>query len=397
MGNLDIEVFKDKGITVIEGLKCYGFKEGKNGLGIIKCKGKVAGVFTKNKIKAAPVHFTKKIVKNGSIDGIIVNSGNANAYTGEKGLEDAEKMAELLAEKIGTKPKKIAVASTGVIGVPLNMKLIENELNRIFPKISSDRKSSEKFARSIMTTDRFPKEFTVKIEDCYISGVAKGAGMIAPNMATMLSFIFTDANFTPEELGEILKTAVNRSFNVTVVDGDMSTNDTVLLVATGKKKIGREQFQFALDTVCYNLAKMMARDGEGASKLIEVYVKGAFSNEDAFKVARAVVSSTLVKTAVFGNDPNWGRVVAAAGYSGAEVDEELSLSLEGKDKSESVKLVDKGAILGLEAEREKARQIMENNDEIKFVIDLHKGNHEGFAIGCDLTYDYVRLNAEYTT
>jgi len=393
MGNPELKVLKDEGITIIEGIECYGSKEGKNGLGIVKCNGIIAGVFTKNKITAAPVIYTKDVVKGGIIDGIVVNSGNANAYTGEKGVRDAKKMAELLAEKIGSEPRKIAVASTGVIGVPLNMRLIKNGIDTVFSKIGSNRDSSRNFARSIMTTDSYPKEFTVKIEDCIISGVAKGAGMIAPNMATMLSFIFTDAKFTSRELYGMLKAAVDKSFNVTVVDGDTSTNDTVLLVATGKKKIDRSLFQKGLNTVCYNLAKLMAKDGEGASKLIEVHVKGAVSEEDAFKAARAVVSSTLVKTAVFGNDPNWGRIVAAVGYSGAEVDEKLSLGIEGKSESEYVTLVEKGVIL----DREKARAIMVNNDEIKFIIDLHKGNYNGFAVGCDLTYDYVKINAEYTT
>ena len=216
--------------------------------------------------------------------------------------------------------------------------------------------------------------------------------MIAPNMATMLAFIFTDADFDSNELQEMLKIAVDRSFNVTVVDGDTSTNDMVLLVATGKKKVDRGIFQKGLNEVCINLAKMIARDGEGASKLIEVYVKGAKSEEDAFKAAKSVVSSILVKTAVFGNDPNWGRVVAAIGYSGAEVDEDLTLILEGD--GESVILVDRGKNMDT---RKKAKEIMRNSKEIKFIVDLHKGNAEGYAIGCDLTYDYVKLNAKYTT
>ncbi len=382
----------DAGITDVDGVYCCGVKEGKYGLGIVKCKGKVAGVFTLNKIKAAPVILTKEHIKGGEIEGIIVNSGNANAFTGEQGIKNAKRMAEILAEKLGTDPSKIAVASTGVIGVQLDMEWIEKTFEAIFPKLDSSRESSHNFAKAIITTDAFTKEYAVKTGDVIIAGVAKGAGMIAPNMATMLAFIFTDADFDSNELQEMLKIAVDRSFNVTVVDGDTSTNDMVLLVATGKKKVDRGIFQKGLNEVCINLAKMIARDGEGASKLIEVYVKGAKSEEDAFKAAKSVVSSILVKTAVFGNDPNWGRVVAAIGYSGAEVDEDLTLILEGD--GESVILVDRGKNMDT---RKKAKEIMRNSKEIKFIVDLHKGNAEGYAIGCDLTYDYVKLNAKYTT
>jgi len=382
----------DAGITDVDGVYCCGVKEGKYGLGIVKCKGKVAGVFTLNKIKAAPVIVTKEHIKGGEIEGIIVNSGNANAFTGEQGIKNAKRMAEILAEKLGTDPSKIAVASTGVIGVQLDMEWIEKTFEAIFPKLDSSRESSHNFAKAIITTDAFTKEYAVKTGDVIIAGVAKGAGMIAPNMATMLAFIFTDADFDSNELQEMLKIAVDRSFNVTVVDGDTSTNDMVLLVATGKKKVDRGIFQKGLNEVCINLAKMIARDGEGASKLIEVYVKGAKSEEDAFKAAKSVVSSILVKTAVFGNDPNWGRVVAAIGYSGAEVDEDLTLILEGD--GESVILVDRGKNMDT---RKKAKEIMRNSKEIKFIVDLHKGNAEGYAIGCDLTYDYVKLNAKYTT
>lgn len=382
----------DAGITDVDGVYCCGIKEGKYGLGIVKCKGKVAGVFTLNKIKAAPVIVTMEHIKGGEIEGIIVNSGNANAFTGEQGIKNAKRMAEILAEKLGTDPGKIAVASTGVIGVQLDMEWIEKTFEEIFPKLDSSRESSHNFAKAITTTDAFTKEYAVKAGDVIIAGVAKGAGMIAPNMATMLAFIFTDADFDIDELQEMLKIAVDRSFNVTVVDGDTSTNDMVLLVATGGKKVDRETFQKGLNEVCINLAKMIAKDGEGATKLIEVYVKGAKSEEDAFKAAKSVVSSILVKTAVFGNDPNWGRVVAAVGYSGAEVDENLTLVLEGS--GESVILVDRGKIMDT---RKKAEEIMRKSKEIRFVVDLHKGNAEGHAIGCDLTYDYVKLNAEYTT
>jgi len=221
--------------------------------------------------------------------------------------------------------------------------------------------------------------------------------MIAPNMATMLAFIFTDADFEPEELQDMLKKAVDLSFNVTVVDGDTSTNDMVLLIATGKKKVDKKLFEQKLTELCINLAKMIAKDGEGATKFMEVRVKGAKNDEEAFKAAKAVASSVLVKTAVFGNDPNWGRIIAALGYSGVEVSENLDLSVEGFRDGEivgSVDLVKDGKSMMNE---DKARRIMEKSDEIVFAIDLKVGNGEGYAFGCDLSYEYVRINSEYTT
>jgi len=385
------------GITAVEGVRCYGIKEGKNGLGIVVCKGKVAGVFTKNRFRAAPVVVTQEHVKDGEIEGIIVNSGNANAFTGEEGIRNAKRMAELLAKKLGVSAEKIAVASTGVIGVQLDMDWIESRFEEVFSKLGSSRDHALSFAKAIMTTDSFPKEYAVKAGDCIIAGVAKGAGMIAPNMATMLAFIFTDADFEAEELYEMLKKAVDRSFNVTVVDGDTSTNDMVLLVATGKKRVDRSLFEDGLKEVCLNLAKMIARDGEGATKLLEVHVYGAKNDEEAFKASKAIVSSLLVKTAVFGNDPNWGRIIASLGYSGVEVNERLSLTLKGlKDGEEvgTIKLVESGKPLGNEG---KAREIMEKSDEIVFIVDLNVGDGKGYAIGCDLSYEYVRINSEYTT
>ncbi len=387
-----ITVVEDEGITVIKRLQCCGIKEGKNGLGIVKCRGTCAGVFTQNKLKAAPLLVTRENLQNGEVDGLIVNSGNANAFTGKEGLENARKMAELLSSKIGCDPSSILVASTGVIGHQLDMNWIEDKLENLYPQLDSTRRSSSDLARSITTTDKFTKEFVVKVGDGFIAGVAKGAGMIAPNMATMLSFIYTNACFSSQELQEMLTTAVDRSFNVTVVDGDTSTNDMVLLTATGQKEVEKNLFQEGLNKVCFELAKMIARDGEGATKLLEIEVQGAAKEEDAFNAARTIASSLLVKTAIFGNDPNWGRIVAALGYSGAEVDEKLSLTLEGG--SDSVALVGKGVIVD---SGEDAKKLMENNKEIKFTVDLHKGEHRGFAIGCDLSYEYVGINAEYTT
>lgn len=392
MSDFLIEELMDAGLTIIDSLWCYGLKEGKNGLGIVKCKGKVAGVFTRNRFIAAPLVYTREAISQGEIEGLIVNSGNANAFTGDEGLKNAEKMAKMLAERFKCDHKKIAVSSTGVIGKQLNMAWIERKLDEVVSKLGNGREDARAFAKSIMTTDSFPKEYAIKIEDVCIAGVAKGAGMIAPDMATMLAFVFTDADFESEELKSMLLKAVVISFNTIVVDGDMSTNDMVLLVATGKKKIEKEKFQEGLNRVCYALARMIVKDGEGATKLFEVYVKGAESKEEAFGIARTVASSPLVKTAIFGNDPNWGRIIAAVGYSGYEVDEKISVMVEGGGKSAI--FVDRGNIVD---EVEIARKIMEENDELRFVVDLHKGEFEGYAIGCDLSYDYVRINSEYTT
>jgi|Deesub1362B_J571_1020462.scaffolds.fasta_scaffold00016_145 glutamate N-acetyltransferase/amino-acid N-acetyltransferase len=381
-------------INAIDGLKCWGIKEGKNGLGIVKCEGKVSGVFTTNRIKAAPVLITAKHVRKGRFKGLVVNSGNANAFTGEKGIENAKRMAEILASKLSCKPDEIAVCSTGVIGRQLEMEWIESKIEEVFVKLENSRQAAKNFAKAITTTDRFLKEYAVEVDSAVIAGVAKGAGMIAPSMrsATMLAFLFTDANLDKTEMDELLADAVERSFNVATVDGDTSTNDTVLLVSTGKKKVGKELFGKALTEVCFQLAKMIVKDGEGATKVFEVQVRNAKDDRDAFKAAKAVANSLLVKTAIFGCDANWGRVIAALGYSGIELTENISLWFE--NGAEKVCLIDKGEPTGCEDE---ASEFLRENDDFKIIIDLHTGDGEGYAMGCDLTYDYVKLNAEYTT
>ena len=383
--------FIEGGITLVDGVRCFGIKEGKCGLGIVECHGNAAGVFTKNRIKAAPIIVTMENLKAGAIEGIIANSGNANAFTGKIGIRNAKRMCEILAEKLRCEASRVAVASTGVIGVQLDMEWIESRAGYVFDNLGTNRDSSLAFAKSIMTTDSFTKEAAVEIGDAVIAGVAKGAGMIAPNMATMLAFIFTDADFKSEELKKMLVKAVNRSFNVTVVDGDASTNDMVLLVSTGQRNVSEEKFQKGLNAVCVQLAKQIAKDGEGATKFVEVIVEGAKNDEEAFKAAKCVASSLLVKTALFGNDPNWGRIVAALGYSGCDVDENLSIAFEGNGR---VDLVKRGEILDTRSE---ARKLLESSKELKILINLHKGNGKGYAFGCDLSYDYVRINAEYTT
>lgn len=377
-------------ITDVAGVYCNGIKEEKLGLGMVKCSGSVAGVFTQNKIKAAPVIVCRENISDGYIRGIIVNSGNANAYTGDQGVRDAEEMCRMAAKLFGCDAKDIAVASTGVIGRRLDMEWIRAKAPEVFAGLGNTTVHADRFAKSIVTTDKFVKK--ASSEKVGIAAVAKGAGMIAPNMATMLCFIFTSAKFDSGELYEMLKNAVDASFNRLTVDGDTSTNDTVLLVSTGRERVDAGLFEDELEKVCYSLAKQMAMDGEGATRVFEVFVEGAASDEDAYRIARTVANSLLVKTAIFGRDPNWGRIVAAVGYSGADVDERITLSFE--NELSRILLVDRGKPVGSE---EDARELLEKSKEFTIRIKLEKGRGEGFAIGCDLSYDYVKLNAEYTT
>ncbi len=377
-------------ITDIEGVLCNGVKEGKYGLGMVKCRGTVAGVFTQNRIRAAPVVVCEENISDGVVEGIIVNSGNANAFTGRQGIEDAREMCRIASKLFGCDERDVAVASTGVIGRKLDMDWIRRKAPEVYAGIGSNVENANSFARSILTTDRFVKK--ASSNKGKIAAVAKGAGMIAPNMATMLCFIFTAAKFDSGELYEMLKHAVDESFNRLTVDGDTSTNDTVLLISTGKERVDRQIFDEELKKVCYNLARQIAKDGEGATKVFDVIVRGAKSDEDADRMAKSVANSLLVKTAVFGRDPNWGRIVAALGYSGAEIDDRITIAFESDEGEERVTLVKSGEPTGRE---EEARKIMA--DDFRIVIDLEVGRGEGFAIGCDLSYDYVKLNAEYTT
>lgn len=385
------------GICAVRGVKANGIKQGKNGLAIIITdarKRTSAGVFTRNKVIAAPLIVTQEALLNGELKAIIANSGCANAFTGKKGMRDARWMAKLLAEKLKCGRDEIGVASTGVIGRYLDKNWIEEFLDKVLNGLSNTKKASEACARAIMTTDTFMKEVAVELDNgVRIGGIAKGSGMIEPNMGTMLAFLYTDAIVSKDSLNIALKKAVDKSFNMVVVDGDTSTNDMALLTATGYLECEEEVFQQGLELVCTSLAKMIAKDGEGATRLIEARVKGALSLEDARKAAKAIVRSPLVKTAVFGKDPNWGRVVAAVGYSGAEVEQER-ISLKFSDNKNEVALVDSGRIV--EGKLEALKGIMESS-EIVIEVELGLGECEAVAWGCDLTYDYVKINAMYTT
>jgi len=390
------------GVCAVRGVKASGCKEGKNGLAVITGGGQAAGVFTTNKVTAAPVIVTRKhLVESQQILAVVANSGSANAFTGSNGIEDAERVAECLARRLHIRTPDVAVASTGVIGTPLNVSWIDSKIVEVLSTITDTADGSLEAARAIMTTDSTPKQMAVEVDGVALGGIAKGAGMIEPQLSTMLAFIYTDARLTADVLQACLKKAAALSFNMVVVDGDTSTNDTVLLIGTGESSsaIDVDDFQNALNFVCVELAKMIARDGEGATKMMEVTVAGARNQEDAIKAAKAIVRSPLVKTALFGADPNWGRIVTAVGYSGAFMDPE-ALSLAMSDgKCTPVVLVEKGLIKSASADglEEAALSGIMNSTEISILVDLGVGGAAATAWGCDLTDDYVRINAEYTT
>jgi len=358
-----------------------------------------AGVYTTNLVKAAPVLVTQRRTGAGRLQAVVVNSGNANACTGAQGLRDAEEMARLAAEALCLSPELVGVASTGVIGVPLPMDRVAAGIAAAAAALSPD--GGEDAALAIMTTDTYPKQTAVQVEIggkvATIGAMAKGSGMIHPNMATMLCFVTTDAEVSPGALQAALRQAADRSFNMITVDGDTSTNDMVVALANGlagtpKVEPGTPEYQVfadALEQVLIHLAREIARDGEGATKLIEVRVKGARSLEDARKAARAVCGSSLVKAAVFGADANWGRVLAALGYSGAQFDPaRVDLWLGG------LQMMAAGAPVPFD---EEVAAALLQQPEVVFTAHLHAGDAEATAWGCDLTYDYVRINGSYRT
>ncbi|CAB3290235.1 Glutamate N-acetyltransferase [Methanocaldococcus lauensis] len=393
------------GVIAPKGFKANGYKEGKYGVAIIISENEAigTGVFTKNKVVAHPVVLSKNLIKNrDKFRAIVANSGNANCYT-KNGLEDAKEMQKIVAELFNIKEEEILVASTGVIGRKMNMEIIRDRIKKVY-ELMQKESSSINAAKAIMTTDTKPKEIAVEFEingkKVRIGGIAKGAGMIHPNMATMLCFITTDIIIDKENLTKILHRVVDKTFNNISVDGDTSTNDTVFILANGRSGVNyeecKEEFENALLYVCRELAKMIVKDGEGATKFVEVIVKGAKTKEDAIKASKAIVNSLLVKTAIFGEDPNWGRILAAVGYSGADFDPSIVDIIIGNN--EEVYLVKDGTPLADEGtdELKKAKEIMKS-DEIKIIVDLKMGDFENVCYGCDLSYEYVRINAEYTT
>jgi glutamate N-acetyltransferase/amino-acid N-acetyltransferase len=382
-----------KSICAVPGVKAWGMKEGKYGLALIEAHGTAAGVFTRNLVKAAPVALMQKQIRSGKLDAVIVNSGCANAYTGTRGYADAVAMSEYAGSALGLNPARIGVGSTGVIGRYLDLPLIQRQCAEVAQKLDCSPEAEDLATKAIMTTDTFPKHALVRREGFCIGGIAKGSGMIAPNMGTMLAFIYTDAEIGSKPLAGALRQAARRSFNRVVVDGDTSTNDIALCTATGEAgTVNASEFSGALEECCRALAEQIAKDGEGATKLLQITVTGAKKEDDAEKVARTVIESPLVKTAVYGEDPNWGRVVAAAGRAGVKFDPN-AVSLWISDGHGRFPLVKSGEII---ADLVAAKKAM-HGKKVIFILDLAAGTAEATAWGCDLTERYVEINGRYTT
>lgn len=358
-----------------------------------------AGIFTTNQVQAAPVILSKEFLKKGKAQAIIANSGNANACVGAAGMEAVRRMAAAAGKALNIPMDSVLVASTGVIGVALPVEKIEKTLAEKADFISDT--GSTAAARAIMTTDTFPKEAAVEIElggaPVRIGGIAKGSGMIHPNMATMLGFITTDAKIEQTLLQKAIAAAGERSFNRITVDGDTSTNDTLFILANGLAKNpplttannDYQTFVQALTEVCLELAKMIARDGEGATKLVEINVTGARTEAEAVRVGKSVATSNLVKTALFGEDANWGRILAAVGYSGVKIDPDQIHIYLG-----DLPVFQKGT--GLVFDEARAKEIL-SRKEILIKIDLGDGPATASVWTCDLSYDYVKINGSYRT
>lgn len=398
------------GITAAKGFKAagghIGLKAKKKDLAVIfsETACTYAGAFTQNVVKAAPVHWNKAILESGkTVHGVVVNSGNANAATGLQGEKDAADTALAFAEAVGVNQKDILVCSTGVIGVPMPMDTIKKGVPEVASLLSDSFEGGESAAEAIMTTDTVKK--TIAVEEnlgdikITVGGMGKGAGMIHPNMATLLSFVTTDVNITKEMLQKAVSKAVQTSFNMITVDGDTSTNDTLLVLANGlagnpvidSEGEAFDKFYAALYEVCKYLAVSIARDGEGATKLLEVRLTGARSFEEGKTLAKSVLTSNLVKTAFFGEDANWGRIFCAMGYSGVSFDpNKVNIAIESTAGIEHMLK----AGLPLAFSEEKAKAILEEK-EITILVEMGEGDVSVTAWGCDLSYDYVKINGDY--
>ncbi|MDW7643745.1 MAG: bifunctional glutamate N-acetyltransferase/amino-acid acetyltransferase ArgJ [Desulfuromonadales bacterium] len=394
--------------TISETVKGFRFaaasagikKSGKADLALIlsEVPATAAGVFTTNKVIAAPLQVTAPRIQLGRCQAVLVNSGNANACTGEQGLKDARRCGALCASALGIDEALVAVSSTGVIGVPLPMDKFERAIPSL--PVALNEGAAPDVAQAIRTTDAFPKMASVRVScgqgQYTLMGIAKGAGMIHPNMATMLGFVMTDAEVEPAFLKDALRQAVADSFNSITVDGDTSTNDMVLILANGLAgnapiQEGTEAgaaFLQALKTVLLDLAKMIVRDGEGATKVVRIHVQGALNAVEAKTVARSIATSSLVKTAFFGADANWGRIIAAAGYSGAEVDPNRVSIL-----FDEVPVVRQGLSTGQDIEAQATAVL--KKPEFTVTVDLGLGEGTGDYYTSDLTYDYVKINSDY--
>lgn len=404
-----MKVLEDKNISHVPGFEVIGVncglkKRNKKDLCIIHSKVKAvsAGTFTKNKVKAAPVLLNMDHIKHQNTQAIVINSANANACTGSKGILDAYEMASITASLLNLKPKEVLVSSTGIIGLPLPMEKIKNGISKACESLYLNDGISANEA--ILTTDTFTKSVFVQVtidnKIVSIGGMAKGSGMIHPNMGTMLSFIATDANISKEILIMALKDSTEKTYNMVSVDGDTSTNDMAIVLANGEAKnsiiannYSREYkiFKEALDYVNTTLAKLIAKDGEGATKLIEICTLNARTYEDAKLIAKSVISSSLVKTALFGSDANWGRILCAIGYSEGTFESE-NISISFKNNVGSINIVKDGN--GTNFSEETVKKLLEQ-DYVNIIIDLNDGIFSAIAWGCDLSYEYIKINGDY--
>lgn len=401
-----------KNITNVRGITCWGAHTGvksmKRDLAIIfsRVPASSAAVFTQNQVVAAPVTLSKKHIADGKAQAIVINAGNANAATGKQGMEGAEAMAQSLAEELKIDKELVLVASTGIIGVKFPTTEIVNGIRENTKNLTNRSNAGSFVANAILTTDTFAKEGFVEFEvdgrEINMGGIAKGSGMIHPNMATMLAFIVTDIAIEPKLLKTLVKETVDKSFNMITVDGDTSTNDMVIVLANGlaqndtiksKKDKGYTIFKKHLEEMMIHLAQLIVSDGEGASKFIEYEIVNAPTEEYARIMIRKISDSSLVKTAMFGRDPNWGRIISAAGNAGLPFDYEKIDLFIGSDKK-SIKVLEQG--IPLEFEPNYIKKLLRES-HLKIVLDLHNGKAKSKGWGTDLTTDYVLFNSVYTT
>lgn len=399
----------DGGITapkgfLSSGIYC-GIKQGtvKKDLALIysEVPATASGMFTNNKVKGAPIYVCKDHLANKRAQAIIINSGNANTCNGQDGLNKAKKMTSLQAKALNLKTDDVLVASTGVIGVPLNIDAIKNGIPLLTEKLSKN--GNEDAASAIMTTDTFMKqlaaEFYIGDKKITIGTMAKGSGMIEPNMGTMLSFITTDLSISPKLLDEALKSTVNVTYNRVSVDGDTSTNDSIFILANGQannptiteKDENYNIFVNVLKEINTIMAKNIAKDGEGATKLLECQISGALSEKDAVTFGKSVINSSLVKTAMFGSDANWGRILCALGYADVEFDPS-KVDVSFTSNAGEIEVCKNGSSVPFD--EDKAKSIL-NQKEIVIKVNLSQGNYSAYVWGCDLSYDYVKINGDY--
>ncbi len=406
---MDIK-FTDGGVTAPKGFTANGIHCGirkskdKKDLALIFCEKEcdTAAVYTQNLVCGAPITVTKNNISDGRARAVVCNSGIANTCNAD-GIEKAEGMCEITANALGISKSDIIVASTGVIGQPLDLEPVKDGMDELVSGLNKN--GSDSAANAIMTTDTVKKEFACELtlggKPCHIGAISKGSGMIHPNMATMLAFITTDANISSEMLKSSLLEVVADSFNMLSVDGDTSTNDTVAILASGlceneritEKNDDYRTFTLALSSICEKLVKLMAKDGEGATKLVECVVTGASDVKTAKTCAKAVICSSLVKAAMFGSDANWGRILCALGYSGVDIDVhrvDVKFSSDGGE----IEVCKDGS--GIDFSEELAKKVL-SCDEVYILVDLKSGVSCATAYGCDLTYDYVKINGDYRT